>query len=211
VTAATLLVALGRRPNTSGLGLEEAGVTLGADGEIVVDEFLQTSHPQVYAAGDVTGGPMHVYVAAQDAGRAAGNALHGNTEAVDRRVVPRVVFTDPAVAFVGLSGEEASAQGIEAIASLLPLQNVPRSLAAQDTRGFIKLVADSATRKIIGAQVLATEAGDLIMEPALAVKFGLTIEDLTSTLHPYLTLAEGIKLAALTFDKNVGKLSCCAA
>lgn len=211
VTAATLLVALGRRPNTSGLGLEEAGVTLGADGEIVVDEFLQTSHPQVYAAGDVTGGPMHVYVAAQDADRAAGNALHGNTEAVDRRVVPQVVFTDPAVAFVGLSGEEASAQGIEAIASLLPLQNVPRSLAAQDTRGFIKLVADSATRKIIGAQVLATEAGDLIMEPALAVKFGLTIEDLTSTLHPYLTLAEGIKLAALTFDKNVGKLSCCAA
>ena len=154
---------------------------------------------------------MYVYVAAQDAARAAVNALYGNTEAMDRRVVPQVVFTDPAVALVGLSAEEASAQGIEAITALLPLENVPRSLAAQDTRGFIKLVADSETRQIIGAQILASEAGDMIMEPALAVKFGLTITDLTSTLHPYLTLAEGIKLAALTFDKNVAKLSCCAA
>ncbi len=211
VRANQLLVALGRRPNTTGMGLEQAGVTLGPAGEIVVDEFLQTSNPQVYAAGDVTGTPMYVYVAAQDAARAAMNALHGNTEAMDRRVVPQVVFTDPAVALVGLSAEEANAQGIEAIASLLQLENVPRSLAAQDTRGFIKLVANAETRKIIGAQILASEAGDMIMEPALAVKFGLTIEDLTSTLHPYLTLAEGIKLAALTFDKDVAKLSCCAA
>ncbi len=211
VTADQLLVALGRRPNTSGMGLDEAGVTLGPGGEIIVNEFMQTSNPHVYAAGDVTGGPMHVYVAAQDAALAAGNALRGNTKAVDRRAVPEVVFTDPAVAFVGLTAEEAGAQGIEAITSLLPLEYVPRSLVARDTRGFIKLVADAATRRIIGAQILASQASEMIMEPALAVRFGLTIEDLTSTLHPYLTLAEGIKLAALTFDKDVAELSCCAA
>ena len=211
VTADQLLVALGRRPNTSGMGLDEAGVTLGPGGEIVVNEFMQTSNPHVYAAGDVTGGLMHVYVAAQDAALAAGNALRGNTKAVDRRAVPEVVFTDPAVAFVGLTAEEAGAQGIEAITSLLPLEYVPRSLVARDTRGFIKLVADAATRRIIGAQILASQASEMIMEPALAVRFGLTIEDLTSTLHPYLTLAEGIKLAALTFDKDVAELSCCAA
>ena len=168
VTAGQLLVALGRRPNTTGMGLDEAGVTLGPGGEIVVNEFMQTSNPHVYAAGDVTGKPMHVYVAAQDAARAAENALHGNKEAVDRRVVPQVVFTDPAVAIVGLSAEEAGAQGIEATTSLLPLEHVPRSLAAHDTRGFIKLVADAATRRIIGAQILASEAGEMIMEPALA-------------------------------------------
>jgi len=211
VTADQLLVALGRRPNTSGMGLDEAGVTLGPGGEIVVNEFMQTSNPHVYAAGDVTGGLMHVYVAAQDAALAAGNALRGNTKAVDRRAVPEVVFTNPAVAFVGLTAEEAGAQGIEAITSLLPLEYVPRSLVARDTRGFIKLVADAATRRIIGAQILASQASEMIMEPALAVRFGLTIEDLTSTLHPYLTLAEGIKLAALTFDKDVAELSCCAA
>ena len=192
VTADQLLVALGRRPNTTDMGLDEAGVTLGPGGEIVVNEFMQTSNPHVYAAGDVTGGLMHVYVAAQDAALAARSALRGNTEAVDRRAVPQVVFTDPAVAFVGLTVEEAGAQGIEAITSLLPLEYVPRSLAAQDIRGFIKLVADAATRRIIGAQILASEAGEMIMEPALAVKFGLTIED-------------------LTFDKNVAELSCCAA
>ncbi len=211
MTADQLLVALGRRPNTTGMGLDEAGLTLGTGVDIFVNEFMQTTNPHVYAAGDVTGRPMHVYVAAQDAAIATGNALHGNTEAVDRRVVPQVVFTDPAVAFVGLTAKEAGAEGIEAITSLLSLEHVPRSLAARDTRGFVKLVADTATRRIIGAQILASDAGEMIMEPALAVKFGLTIEDLTSTLHPYLTLAEGIKLAAQTFDKDVAELSCCAA
>ncbi|MGH2607763.1 MAG: hypothetical protein ACRDHF_01630 [Tepidiformaceae bacterium] len=88
---------------------------------------------------------------------------------------------------------------------------VPPALAARDTRGFVKLVADASTRKIIGAHVLAAEAGELITEPALAIKFGLSIEDLTTTFHPYLTLSEGIKLGAQTFTKDVATLSCCAA
>ncbi len=204
-----ILVASGRRPNTSGMGLEEAGVELGPNGEVLVDSALRTSNPRVFAAGDVTGGPMHVYVAAQAASLAAENAL-GGSETLDLSVLPAVTFTDPGVASVGLTEHGAREAGIEPIVSKLGLEHVPRSLAARDTRGFIKLIADAETRRIVGAHIVASEAGEMIMEPALAVRFGLTVEDLTSTLHPYLTLSEGIKLAALTFDKDVATLSCCA-
>lgn len=206
-----LLVAAGRRANTKGFGLEAIGVVLGNKGEIVVDDHLETNVLGVYAAGDVVGEPMFVYVAAYDGALAAENALTGNTRRLDLTAVPGVTFTDPAVASVGLTEAEARAGGIEPLVSRLPMEHVARSLAAHDTRGFVKLVADPVTRKILGAQILASEAGEMITEPALAVKFGLTIEDITSTFHPYLTLSEGIKLAAQTFDKDVGKLSCCAA
>lgn len=209
--AGQLLVATGRRANTAGFGLEGIGVTLGKKGEIVVNEFLQTTNPDVYAAGDVIGDPMFVYVAAYGGALAAENALTGNGRRYDLSALPKVTFTDPAVASVGLTADQARTQGIEPLASKLPLEHVPRALAARDTRGFVKLVADAATRKIIGAHIIAAEAGEMITEPALAIKFGLTIEDLTSTFHPYLTLSEGIKLAAQTFTKDVAKLSCCAA
>lgn len=122
-----------------------------------------------------------------------------------------MTFTDPAVASVGLTEAGARARGLDPLVSTLPLGHVPRALAARDTRGFVTLVADAATRKIVGAHVLASEAGEMITEPALAIRFGLTIDDLTATFHPYLTLSEGIKLAAQTFDQDVAKLSCCAA
>ncbi len=209
--AEQLLVATGRRANTGGFGLAAAGVALGKKGEIVTNESLQTSNPDVYAAGDVIGDPMFVYVAAYGGALAADNALGGNTRRYDLTALPKVTFTDPAVASVGLTEQQARAQGIEPLVSRLPLEHVPRSLAARDTRGFVKLVADGANRKIVGAHILAAEAGEMIAEPALAIRFGLTIEDLTATFHPYLTLSEGIKLAAQTFDKDVAKLSCCAA
>jgi mercuric reductase len=211
VTVDELLVATGRRANTRGFGLEEAGVQLGEQGQIVVDEYLRTSVPAIYAAGDVTGEPMYVYVAAHAGALAAENALTGNAQPIDLTAVPKVTFTDPAVASVGLTDDEAKSRGVETLTSLLPLEHVPRALAARDTRGFIKLVADAETRRLLGAQILAAEAGELITEPTLAIRYGLTIEDITSTLHPYLTLSEGIKLAAQTFDKDVAKLSCCAA
>ncbi len=211
VTAEQLLVAAGRRPNTASFGLEEAGVTLGKHGEILVNEFLQTSHDDIYAAGDVLGEPMLVYVAAHGGSVAAENALSGNARKYDLTVLPQVIFTDPAVATVGFTEAEARGRGMQPIVSRLGLEHVARSLAARDTRGFVKLVADRETRRIIGAHILAAEAGELITEPVLAIKFGLTIEDLASTFHPYLTLSEGIKLAAQTFDKDVAKLSCCAA
>ena len=209
--AQQLLVATGRRPNTSNFGLEAAGVTLGKKGEILVNEFLQTANPDVYAAGDVIGDPMFVYVAAYAGTVAADNALKGNGRRYDLSALPKVTFTDPAVASVGLTEDNARAQGVEPLVSKLPLRHVPRALAARDTRGFVMLLAHPDTRKIIGAHILAAEAGEMITEPALAIKLGLTIEDLTSSFHPYLTLSEGIKLAAQTFSKDVARLSCCAA
>jgi len=211
VTADRLLVSTGRRANTRGLGLEDVGVALGPKGEIVVDHTLRTANPDVYAAGDVIGDPMFVYVAAYGGALAAENALTGAARRYDLMALPRVTFTDPAVASVGLSAAQAAAGGIEALVSTLPMEHVPRALAARDTRGFVTLVADAATRRIVGAQILASEAGEMITEPALAIRHGLTIEDLTSAFHPYLTLSEGIRLAAQTFDRDVKALSCCAA
>ncbi len=209
-TAEQLLVATGRRANTGGFGLAEVGVTLGKRGEIVVNEYLHSANPDIYAAGDVTGEPMFVYVAAYGGTTAAENALTGDTVPFDLTALPKVTFTDPQVASVGFTEEEIGFQGREPVTAELPLEHVPRALAARDTRGFVKLVADANTRKIVGAHILAAEAGEMITELALAVQFGLTIENLTSAFHPYLTLSEGIKLAAQAFNKDVAKLSCCA-
>ena len=211
VEGEAILAAAGRRPNTSGYGLEEAGVELGPGGEILVDDFLRSSNPRVYAAGDVTGKPMHVYVAARAGALAAENALSAMQTPLDLTILPRVTFTDPSVAAVGVTEEAARAAGYDPITSVLSLDHVPRALAARDTRGFVKLVADAATRRILGAAVLAHEAVEMIMEPTLAVKYGLTIEDLVDTFHPYLTFGEGIRLAAQAFDREVATLSCCAA
>lgn len=211
VVADQLLVATGRRANTRGLGLVEAGVAIGSKGEVVVNEHLRTANPNVYAAGDVVGDPMFVYVAAYAGSTAADNALGADRIRYDLTTLPRVTFTDPAVAAVGLTEAEARAKGFEPLVSHLQLSHVPRALVARDTRGFIQLVADAASRRIVGAQIVAAEAGEIVTEASLAIRFGLTIDNLTTMFHPYLTLVEGIKLAAQAFDKDVAKLSCCAA
>ncbi len=109
-------------------------------------------------------------------------------------------------------GEQQAAQeGIEVDIAKLPLSQLPRSLAARDTRGFIKLIRDRATDKLVGGRILAPEGSELLMEISLAIKFGITVKELTSSFHPYLTLSEGVKLAAIAFEKDVTKLSCCAA
>jgi mercuric reductase len=208
--AAQVLMATGRRPNTRDLGLEAAGVELEPDGAIRVDARMQTSNPRVYAAGDVIGRPMLVYVAAAGGGLAAENALTGADRELDLTALPAVIFTDPQVATVGLTEAQAQERGLAVKTTLLPLEYVPRALAAHDRRGLIKLVADVATGRLLGAHVLAAEGGEVVQAAALAVKFGLTLDDLTGTLFPYLTQVEGLKLAAQTFDKDVSKLSCCA-
>jgi mercuric reductase len=124
--------------------------------------------------------------------------------------VPRVIFTDPQLASVGITEKEALAKGLAVKVAQLSLEHVPRALAARDTRGLVKLVVEAGTGRFVGAHIVAPEAGEMIMEPTLAMKFGLTVEDIVSTLHPYLTLAEGVKLCAQTFEKDVMKLSCCA-
>ncbi len=205
-----LLVATGRQPNTSGLGLEAVGIRCKPNGGVLVDEYLQTNVPGIFAAGDVLGEHMLVYTAAYEGKLAAENAIRGPQQVRDYTALPWVLFTDPQVAGVGVDEVMAPAQGIPAERVVLPLTEVPRALAARDTRGFIQLVRNTHTDQLIGGQVVAAEAGEIIMEIALAVRYGLTTAQLADSFHPYLTLSEGIKLAALAFRKDVSQLSCCA-
>ncbi|MDK3916183.1 mercury(II) reductase [Staphylococcus pseudintermedius] len=205
-----LLVATGRKPNTDSLNLSAAGVETGKNNEILINDFGQTSNEKIYAAGDVTLGPQFVYVAAYEGGIITDNAIGGLNKKIDLSVVPAVTFTNPTVATVGLTEEQAKEKGYDVKTSVLPLDAVPRAIVNRETTGVFKLVADAETLKVLGVHIVSENAGDVIYAASLAVKFNLTIEDLTETLAPYLTMAEGLKLAALTFDKNVSKLSCCA-
>ena len=171
---------------------------------------MRTSNPRVFAAGDVTLGPQFVYVAANEGAIVAGNALGGSWK-VDLSTVPGVIFTNPSVATVGLTEAKARAAGFQVKSSILPASAVPRALANRWTAGVFKLVADAETDRILGAHVVAENAGEVIYAATLAVKFRLTVADLTSTFAPYLTMAEGLKLTAQTFGRDVSKLSCCAA
>ncbi len=206
-----LLVATGRRPNTAGLGLDAAGVGLDERGAIVADDYLRTTNERVFAAGDVTGGPQFVYVSAYEGALAAENALNGAGRRVDLRALPRVTFTGPQIAAVGLTEQQAREAGYPVKSSLLRLGMVPRALVNGETRGLIKLVANEETDDLLGTHILAEHAGEVIQAAVLAIKFNLTVRDLTETFHPYLTIAEGLKLAAQTFGRDVAKLSCCAA
>jgi len=209
VEADRLLVAASRLPNTAGLKLDRAGVETNANGAIEVDDHLRTSAENIYAGGDCTSMPQFVYVAAAAGTRAAINMIGGDAE-IDLRTMPAVAFTDPQVATVGLTEAAARAQGLEVESRTLPLENVPRALANFDTRGFIKLVAEKGSGRLLGAQVLASEGGEIIQSVGLAMRGNLTITDLADQLFPYLTMVEGIKLAAQTFTKDIKQLSCCA-
>jgi len=210
IEAEKVLAATGRTPNTEGLGLAELGVAQTPKGAIVVDDRMRTSRAGVYAAGDVTGRDEFVYMAAYGAKLAAKNALNGDSLAYDNTAMPAIVFTDPQVASVGYTEAAARTAGHKTRVSLIGLDQVPRALAARDTRGLIKLVADADGDKLIGAHVLAPEGADSIQTAAMAIRGGLTVRDVAETTFPYLTTVEGLKLAALAFDKEVAKLSCCA-
>jgi mercuric reductase len=209
VVADKLLIATGRAPNTRSLALDAAGVTVNAQGAIVIDKGMRTSSLNIYAAGDCTDQPQFVYVAAAAGTRAAIN-MTGGDAALDLSAMPAVVFTDPKVATVGFSEAEAQHDGIETDSRLLTLDNVPRALANFDTRGFIKLVTDAGSGRLIGVQAVAPEAGELIQTAALAIRNRMTVQELADQLFPYLTMVEGLKLAAQTFNKDVKQLSCCA-
>lgn len=211
IEAGQILVATGRRPNTADLGLERAGITTTERGAIQVDDTLRTTNPRVWAAGDVTGHPQFVYVAAYEGDLAARNALYGEARKVDLTALPRIMFTSPTIAAVGLTDEQAAASGVACTCRVLPLSAVPRALVNRDTRGFVKIVAEAASRRILGATVVADGAGDVILAAVYAVRFGLTTDQVASTWAPYLTFAEGFKLAAQAFTRDVSRLSCCAA
>ncbi|WP_332116760.1 bifunctional organomercurial lyase/mercury(II) reductase MerBA [Azorhizobium caulinodans] len=205
-----VLIATGRTPNIEGLGLAEHGVAISPKGGIVVDDRMRTTRAGVYAAGDVIGRDQFVYMAAYGAKLAAKNALNGNSLRYDNSAMPAIVFTDPQVASVGLTEAAARAAGHDVRVSMVRLDQVPRALAARDTRGLIKLVADARSGRLLGAHILAPEGADSIQTAALAIRQGLTVDDLADMIFPYLTTVEGLKLAALGFAKDVAKLSCCA-
>lgn len=238
-----IFVATGRKGNTNGFGLNELGIELHKQSFIKTNEYLQTSIPNIYAAGDVTGEYLFVYSAAYEGSLAVQNMFgeniskntgsflrkqESNSAVVDSRlrwndttesnkmiqkdysVFPWVIFTDPQVAGVGMDENQAYENKIDYEVSTIQLKDVPRSLAARNTKGFIKLIRDKQTDKLIGARILASEGSELLMEISLAIKYGITVKELKQMFHPYLTLSEGIKIAAISFDKDVHKLSCCA-
>ncbi len=205
-----VVVASGTKPNTQKLGIQNIGLQLTKIGHITVNEKMETNLPNVYAVGDVTNTPAFVYTAAFEGKIAVENAFTGSENKADYSSLPWVVFTDPQVAGAGLDENEATNQNIPFEVSKIGLDNVPRAIAANDTRGFIKLIRNTETDKLIGARIVAPEGGELIQQLSMAIKYGITVKDLADSFYPYLTLGEGIKLAAITFGKDVSKLSCCA-
>ncbi|MCW8868956.1 MAG: mercury(II) reductase [Marinobacter sp.] len=203
-----LLVATGRIPNTENLNLAGIGVETSR-GAIQVDGQLQTTVPGVYAAGDCTDQPEFVYVAAAGGSRAAVN-MTGGEATLDLSAMPGVMFTDPQVATVGLTEAEALKQGYNVDTRLLDLENVPRALVNFDTHGFIKMVAERDSGRLLGVQAVAGEAGELIQTAVIALRSRMTVQDIGDELFPYLTMVEGLKLCAQTFTKDVKQLSCCA-
>lgn len=220
--AERVFVATGRRPNTRDIGLEDVGVTLSPTGFVQVDTTLRTANSDIYAAGDVTGGPGYVYVAAAGGRVAAENALKalratGSSNAAsdyprefDLSVVPNVTFTAPPVASVGLTETAARAAGYHVDVSALDMADVPRALVSYDQRGLVKLVTEAGSGRILGVHAAAPNAGEFMGEATLAIRFGLTAKDLSGTLHAYLTWGESMKLLAQGGSAGVQKLSCCA-
>ncbi|WAH98097.1 mercury(II) reductase [Arthrobacter sp. MMS18-M83] len=208
--SARLLVATGRRPVTAGLNLAAVGVKTGDGGEILTDNRLNSSNARIWAAGDVTGHREFVYVAAAQGSVAVENAFNNAGREINYRNLPRVAFTTPALARVGMTDKEANEAGIRCECRVLPLEYVPRALVNRDTRGFIKIVADADTGRIVGITAVAKDAGELAAAGVYILEAGMTVEQVANLWSPYLTMAEGIKIAAQSFTTDVSKLSCCA-
>ncbi len=209
--ADAVLLATGRTPNTAELNLSAAGVATKEDGGVKVDPQMRTAAPHIFAAGDVKGQPMLETTAAKEGYIAAENALKDRGLSMDYHAVPHAVFTNPAVASVGLTDAAANrSAGVRCACNAVRLEQVPKALILSDTRGLVKIVAEAETHKILGVHILASLAPDMIHEGVLAVKHGLTLEDLIETVHVFPTHSEAIKLAALSFFEDIDKLSCCA-
>ena len=205
-----LLMATGRKPDTGGLGLEKAGVSLNKDGAVTVNDRMRTSARNIWAAGDVTGEPMLETVAGKEGYIAAQNALSDRKKRMDFSAVPHAVFTFPQVASVGLTERKAEERGITCRCNAVPMELVPKAVLTKDTRGLVKMVIDNRTERILGVHILASLAADMIHEGVIAVKYRLTIDDIIDTVHVFPTMTEAIKLAAQSFRRDVSRMSCCA-
>jgi mercuric reductase len=209
--AEQVLVATGRRPRTAGLGLGATGVQVGPDEEIVVDADMSTSNPRIWAAGDVTGQPDFVYVAAKQGAIAVENAFEHAGRRIDYSALPRIIFTTPTIASAGITEAEAHARGLDCDCRVLELDHVPRAIVSRNTHGLVKLVAERDSRRVLGVHLLAEGAGDAILAAVYAIETERTIDDLADSWNPYLTIGEAVHLAALSFTRDTSKLSCCAA
>ena len=205
-----LLMATGREPNTKELGLDTVGVRLKEDGAVKVNREMHTTARHVWAAGDVIGEPMLETIAAKEGATAAENAMRGTHKKIDFLPVPRAVFTSPQVASVGLTDREANEKGYKCACRTVEMSKVPKAITIRETRGLVKMVAENDTGRILGVHILADNAADIIHEGVLAVKYKLTVDDIIDTVHVFPTIAESIKLAAMSFRKNLDELSCCA-
>ncbi len=212
--AERLLVAAGRAPNTDGIGLEHVGVRTDERGFVVVDDYLRTTAPNVWAAGDVidryTESQMATPVGAHDGVLVAMNAFSGEPRKADHTVIPRTIFTDPPVAVVGLTEAEAHARGYRCTCSAVPMDLVPRAGAVRGPRGVVKMVLDADTQRVLGVSMVGRDAGEVIHEAAMALRLGATVHDFIDMVHVYPTMAEALKIVALSFFKDPSRLSCCA-
>lgn len=209
-----LLVATGRVPNTDAISIEKVGVELDERGFVRVNEELRTNIPYIWAAGDVIDGhtdsQLATPVGAHDGGIVALNALNGERRKVDHRVIPRTIFTDPQVAVVGLTDVEANARGHHCWCNTIPVELVPRGGAIRDTRGIAKMVIDADTDEVLGVSLVMRDAGEVIHEAAMGLRLGAKIHDFIELLHVYPTMAEALKIVAISRYKDPRKLSCCA-
>ena len=196
-----LVVAVGRRPATGGLGLAEAGVARDERGFVRVDAHGRTSRENVWAIGDCTPGPMLAHRASED-GIAVAERIAGQAGRTGHHTVPWVVYTHPEIAWVGRTGAELDAAGVEWRAGQLPFAASGRALAAGETEGFAKIIADRTTDEILGVHVLGAQASELIAEAVLAMEFGASAEDLARTMHAHPTRAEVLHEAALAVDER---------
>lgn len=197
VVADQVLVSIGRRMNTEGLGLDKAGVAKGPRGEVVVNERMETTASGVYAIGDVVARIMLAHVASTEGKIAAHNAVGaGDPQVMDYRVVPAGIFTLPEIGTVGLKDWEAAQQGLKVLVGRFPFRALGRAHTLSETTGLVKIIADAANNQILGVHIFGPHASDLIHEPALAMRLGATTEDLAHLIHAHPTFPEGIMEAA---------------
>jgi dihydrolipoamide dehydrogenase len=201
IEADVVLVAIGRVPFTSGLGLETAGVKMDNKRRVIVDARFATNVPGIYAIGDVITGPMLAHKA-MDEGVAAAEILAGEAGHVNYDVIPNVVYTYPEIASVGKSEEELKEAGIAYKVGKFPFTANGRAKANLQTEGFVKILADAKTDRVLGVHIVGADAGNMIAEAAVAMEFGAAAEDIARTCHPHPTFTEAVKEAALAVDKR---------
>jgi dihydrolipoamide dehydrogenase len=191
ITAEKILICIGRVPNSQGLGLENIGVQVNGKGFIKVNSRLETNVPGIYALGDVVGGPLLAHKAYRQA-KVAAEVIAGEKAAFDNVVVPAAIYTDPEIAWAGLSEKEAKAKGMEVTTGSFPFRALGRALTLNAPQGFVKTIADAKTKLIKGVIMVGHEVSELISEAALALEMGAGLEDLGATIHPHPTLSEAL-------------------